>query len=162
MSSKGKTDVQKFLFELLNEGIIPYAIEGPILSMRVAIQDDPLVCRSLGLKLRDLKKIFIKFCANSPNGLFDYKNSALNMFEMDENYIEYEDHYWHPLLPIDIWEQFIYSMMTILDEDKHGAKYESIVLPEFYEFLARCAFIYYDKMRKNDPEDSLLISHRHD
>jgi len=120
------------------------------------------VCKSLGLKLRDLKKIFTKFCGNSLNGLFNYKQSALNMFEMDEEYVEDDNHYWHPLLPSDIWEQFIFCMMTILDEETNEAKYESIVLPEFYEFLARCAFVYYDKMRIIDPEDSLLINFRHD
>ena len=33
-------------------------------------------------------------------------------------------------------------MMTILDENKRSAKYEYILLPEFYEWIARIAIIH--------------------
>lgn len=52
--------------------------------------------------------------------------------------------FWHPLTAFDLWTPFVRCMMTVLDEHKHSKKYQHILLPEYYEFLGRVAFRYYE------------------
>lgn len=135
-----KSEVHKYLGNMINTGLIPFCEMGPVLSLRRQIQDDPLVERALALRLKELKKVYEQYCVNKQ---FQFKTSALRLFEMQglgsDGSIT-KEHFWYPLQPKDLWSPFILCMMTVLDEINNRKKYESIVLVEFYEWIARVAF----------------------
>ena len=60
------------------------------------------------------------------------------------------DDFWYPLKPNDLWEPFVYCMMTVLDENHLKSKYHHILLVEFYEWIARIAFRFFDLKNKLD------------
>ena len=70
--------------------------------------------------------------------LFEMKNDTLETQIVDTK------HFWYPLTSQDLHTAFVFSMMTILDEIHQSSKYEHIELVEFYEWIARVAFKYYD------------------
>lgn len=61
---------------------------------------------------------------------------------------EQTTHYWYPLRPQDLWPPFVHCMMTILDEMHDSRKYDSLLQVEFYEWIARVAFRYFDRRKE--------------
>lgn len=142
--------LERFIFT----GLAPYCDDGPVLSLRKQIQDDPLVVRELALRLKELKKIFECYTIR---GLFTFESSALSLFEMQGQNLTSstaESHFWYPLTPKDLWAPFVHCMMTILDENRHESKYYHILLVEYYEWIARIAFKYSELRKAELPENA--------
>ena len=111
------------LQSLIKEGLVPFCENGPILSYRKQIQDDPLVVKSLALRLKELKKIYKHF---QKQGFFKFRTSALRIFQMTNMTLLSKTeprHYWYPLTVHDLWVHFVYCMMTVLDENHDINKY---------------------------------------
>lgn len=57
-----KSNVCKHLQEVINNGLIPYTENGPVMTLRRQIQDDPMVERELALRLKELSKVYNAYC----------------------------------------------------------------------------------------------------
>lgn len=124
-------------------GLEPFCENGEVLQLRRLIQDDPLVVKELALRLKKLKRVFNHYTVCC---LFKFQQSAMYLFEMQDINITSTtapSHFWYPLKPQDLWTPFVQCMMTVLDEIHHDAKYQHILLVEFYEWIARVAIKYY-------------------
>ena len=89
--------MHQYLDILINDGLIPFCEDSPILKLRKQIQDEPLVVRELALRLKELKKIFEHHCINNK---FDFKRSALKLFEIsgvNSEYTSTKEDFWYPL-----------------------------------------------------------------
>ena len=97
------SNVNQTLVSLIQKGLVPFCQNGPVMTMRRLIQDDPLVVKALALRLKELKKIFEHFLKQ---GHFKFNYSALRMFEMKDMTMLSKtevDHFWYPLSVIDLW-----------------------------------------------------------
>ena len=106
----------EYLETLIFQGIAPFCDEGPILTGRRYVQDDPLVVKELALRLKELKVMFEHFTVR---GLFKFESSALRLFEMQDLTVQSvtePNHFWYPLNPQELWIDFVHSMMTVLNE----------------------------------------------
>jgi len=151
---------------LVKHGIVPCQEKGVITQQRRAIQEDPAVVKALGVRLKELKAIFDRYCDGKSKRQFRWHASALKLFEMEpppapssnqgrkakQPDLVPEDLFWAPLTPSEIWPSFVHSMMTVIDENNDSGKYQHLLLPEFYEWIARVALRYF-ALRTN--QDSL-------
>lgn len=62
----------------------------------------------------------------------------------DQAAVKSASSFWEPLTAFDIWPPFCRSMMTILNEHNNQSKYNHLLLVEYYEYMARIAFRYYE------------------
>jgi len=152
---------------LLKHGIVPCQEKGVITQQRLAIQEDPAVVKALGVRLKELKAIFDRYCDGKNRRQFRWPASALKLFEMEpppappsnrgrkakQPDLVPEDLFWAPLTPSEIWPSFVHSMMTVIDEDADSGKYQHLLLPEFYEWIARVALRYFALLTNQDSLD---------
>ena len=91
--------MNKYLDKFICRGLLTYCEEGPILTLRKQIQDDPMVVRELGMRINKLRKLFNHFAVR---GMFSFESSCVKLFEMQEivpTASTSEDHFWYPLSP---------------------------------------------------------------
>lgn len=162
MSSSKHSEVHEHLALMIRYGFAELHAASPVTTLRREIQDDPLVVRALAMRLKELKSMF-EFYKDSSK--FRWL-SAMRLFEMEDQEAfdrtlerpADESHFWYPLNAPALWPPFVHCMMTVLAERKRSSKYEHLRPAEYYEWIARIAFLYAD-LRKQPGQQPAF---RHD